>query len=27
MQEKLERLGTTLRMGGKTRIRNGRLIG
>ncbi|MPT41470.1 MAG: crossover junction endodeoxyribonuclease RuvC, partial [Achromobacter sp.] len=27
VQEKLERLGTTLRMSGKTRIRNGRLIG
>ncbi|MNI48562.1 Crossover junction endodeoxyribonuclease RuvC [compost metagenome] len=27
LQDKLERLGTALRMGGKTRFRNGRLIG
>jgi crossover junction endodeoxyribonuclease RuvC len=27
LQDKLERLGTSLRMSGKTRIRNGRLIG
>ena len=27
LQDKLERLGSALRMGGKTRIRNGRLIG
>lgn len=27
LQDKLERLGSALRMGGKTRLRNGRLIG